>query len=510
VRAAAGFVLLDGWLGLVGWAALRALGVLERGTRAALAGAGPAFAVGVAVVVPSCCVALVLGIPLTPVSAVVVGLIVLGGAALVQGRPRPSATPPAPGGRLQALRATGAVSRLRRALQGLDATSWLRGAVLAAGGVYVLLGAWALARAPTRGDDARIWSLRGLTLSYYHVLQPEIFQNPVQSGGHAVYPLLTPALQALLSQAMGTPQLRLFHAELWLLAAAALWTAGFLVQRYTAPAPRWPLWLGALALLAMTPFLLTNLYVGDADAVGSLLLGAGAVAVGLWLHGRERGCLVCATILLAGAASTKDESLLAAVCVLLVAALALSAGRGAGALPGGRGAGAVPAHHPGAEWLAAAAGFVAVVAPWRVWLAVHHLSDAVQPPLPRALSPAYLLGRHRLHRVVAALLDQALRQWGWLLAIFVVCVAFCLVTPATRRVAGFYLAVCAAIGLMLTWLYTATPLSLDFLIPTSMDRTVSVFMVPAAVGTAHLLALQLRPVARPPDATRPGFAALRA
>ncbi len=54
--------------------------------------------------------------------------------------------------------------------------------------------------------------------------------------------------------------------------------------------------------------------------------------------------------------------------------------------------------------------------------------------------------------------------------------------------AWFYLGSFTAIVISLLWRYTTTHVSLAFLLPTSMNRTVGLFMVLAAVGTAHLIA----------------------
>src|SRR5947209_3469972 len=82
-------------------------------------------------------------------------------------------------------------------------------------------------RAPARSDDARIWSLKGLTLTYYDSLRPEIFLNPATTLAHPVYPVLQPVLEATMGRAMGRPELALFHSELWLLFAAAIATVAY-------------------------------------------------------------------------------------------------------------------------------------------------------------------------------------------------------------------------------------------------------------------------------------------
>jgi hypothetical protein len=83
-------------------------------------------------------------------------------------------------------------------------------------------------------------------------------------------------------------------------------------------------------------------------------------------------------------------------------------------------------------------------------------------------------------------------EWRWLAAIFIGAVIICIAARAACRVAGFYLATVIAIVMSLIWLYTTTPVSLTFLLRTSMNRTVDLFMVLAAVATSHLLANMTR------------------
>jgi len=356
-------------------------------------------------------------------------------------------------------------------------------------GAYVALGAYALARLPTVGDDARIWSLRGLTLAYFHRLQPEIFLNQFQAGGHPVYPLFQPVLEALLSMAIGHPQLRLYHTELWLLFAAGVWTAAYLIGRASLSIQR-SFWIAALALLAASSAAVNNLVIGDADITGAVLLATGGLALGLWIERDERGYLVAAAVLLAAAANTKDEDLVASGVVLVAA--------GVVALVRHRSDMAHRRDAPLWLWAGAAAFFAALVTPWRIWVAAHHLSDSAEPPLPRALSPVYVLGRiHELHQTLTAMATQTLTQWGWLAAIFLALCIICLVTRTARRTVCFYLVALAAVVMSLLWFYTTTPLSLAFLIPTSMDRTVDVFMVLSALASAHLLAALVMPPGLP-------------
>jgi hypothetical protein len=476
MRAVLGFIAFQGFFIIVGITVLRLCGLCPRirGLGQFASAIGPGFLAGIILVVPILIVLLVAGVPLTLPTVLAVGV---GSAAVCETVARRRV-------------GDGGDARLDARTTAPTARSLQRAGVAIAG-VYAAFGALALARVPTRGDDARIWSLKGLTLYYYHGLQPEIFQNPLQAGAHPVYPLLQPVVEAVLSEATGRPQLRMYHTELWLVFVAAVWTAGYLIY-LKAPALRVPgnapIWLSVLGLVAVTGAAITNIVVGDADITGAVILAAGAVALALWIEGGDAGTLMFGAMAMAAAASTKDEDLVAAGLVLLAAGLIVLV-RPKTAKDQGR----------LRRWMAAGVYFVAIILPWRVWLAAHHLSDSVEPPLPRALSPLYIWDRkQRLHFAATGIANQTLRQWGWLAAVFLVTCSVCMMTQTARAAASFYLAACGVIVASLLWLYTATPLSLSFLLSTSTDRVVSVFMVLAGFGTAHLLASLLAARPLPP------------
>ena len=463
-----GFVVLQCLLAAAGLGLLRAMGLVAPGVGSALVGAGPALLTGTSLVVMLLIALLVIGAPLTLGTIALVSLAVAGaGFGVVRLRSAPASP---------VSRATGRSSNVVR----------LRRGAIAVAGVYVALGAYALARAPTRSDDARIWSLKGLTLIYYDSLRPEIFLNPATGLAHPVYPLFQPVLEAVLGRAMGQPELRLFHAELWLVLAAAIWTVGYLIWWRCSRPLREQVGLALLAMLAITPAVVSNIWSGYADATGAVLLATGAVAVGLWMDGKKSGHLWLGTILLAAAANTKDEDTIGVVLVLLAASVVLAARNDRLRLR---------------LWLGAAGVCALLIMPWRIWTAAHHLSDSVVPPLPRALSPVFILDRlPQLQQTASAMITQTLNGWGWLAAIFIALSALCLATRTARRLAAFYLLSFAALNTSLLWLYTTTSVSLAFLIPTSMSRTVTVFMAMTPFASAHLLTKLLSTPAedRPP------------
>jgi hypothetical protein len=466
MRPVLGFILLHVLLIGTGLSLLRAFRLLpvRLSPVAVLCALGPAALTGLSMVIPIQIVLLVVGLPLDPLVTVLVCVACALAAApwwpdRSAGSPDSAATPARS-----------------------PAARWSRRAAAAVALVYLAVGGWALSRLPTAGDDARIWSLKGLTLTYYHHLQPAIFQNQGQAGGHPIYPLFQPGLEAVLFQWMGSAQLRLFHTELWLVLGAGIWTAAYLVARSVRFATDRPVWLAALALLALTPAVVLNVSMGYADVTASMLLGLGALSMALWLDGADLGHLGLAAVLLTAAANGKDEDLSATVLIVIAAAFIVIVGTRGRSRPGWLRERVLP--------LLGAVLYIAVlVLPWRLWTRSHHLTDAVEPPLPHALSPAFILGRaHELHQATTAMLTQTLNEFGWLAAVFLVACVVCLITGNARRPACFYLTSFVLIVASLLWLYTTTPEPLSFLIPTSMNRTVDVFMVLAALATSHLIA----------------------
>ncbi|MGH2842669.1 MAG: hypothetical protein ACRDKL_03665 [Solirubrobacteraceae bacterium] len=457
MRALLGFVGLQGLLALSGVGLLRAMGLLSADVRSVLLGLGPAWLAGTAMVGLVLVQLLVVGVPFTLVTVAFVTIAVAVVALTLATRR----------GWRAADRAAGV-----RAAASPRAMRLVRVATAVAAG-YAVFGAYALARAPTIEDDARIWSLKGLALSYHDSLRPEIFLNPWLHVDHSVYPLFQPVLEAVLSRAMGQPQLRLFHTELWLLLIGAIWTAGYLLWWRCARPLREQLGVALLALVALTPAAVSNISSGHADASGAVVLAIGALTLGLWIERGGNAHLWLAALLLGTAANIKDEDMVGAVGVFLAAGVVLLCGADRRRLW---------------PWLAGSGLCAAVILPWRIWTGIHHLHDAVTPPLPRALTPGFLLGRtHELRRVGDALLTHSVSEWGWAVAIFAVVCVVCLAIKVSRRLTAFYLLSVLWIIVALAWIYGTTPVNLSLIIPRSLGRTVDVFMMLCAFASAHLL-----------------------
>lgn len=132
--------------------------------------------------------------------------------------------------------------------------------------------------------------------------------------------------------------------------------------------------------------------------------------------------------------------------------------------------------------------WVILVAPWRVWTAAHSLTDPVQPPLPHALNPVFIIDRwSHLQSAATAIADQVVTTWSWQVSIFLAVCALALVSGTAARLAGFYLLSVGLLIASLLWLYATTSTSLAFLIPTSVYRTIDVFTVLTLFASAHIL-----------------------
>jgi hypothetical protein len=218
----------------------------------------------------------------------------------------------------------------------------------------------------------------------------------------------------------------------------------------------------------------------------------------IWLQRRQSAGLVLGAIVLAAAANTKDEAMPAVIIVFACAGLAAL-------LRGARREGRAAPRSGGVMRVALLGLFLlGMILPWRLWVSSHGLIDTVTPPLPSALSPSYLFHRgQEMSLAATAMLQQINLGWNWFTALFFVVTAVCFLRRVARRAAAFYLATLLALATMLLWLYGTTPLPLSFLLPTSADRTVGLFMSLTPFATAHLLwELLGRPEARPVRAGR--------
>jgi hypothetical protein len=298
VRALAGLVALNILLAVLGSAIL---GALRPGTtrKELLRLAGVSYLLGVAALMVSLTLLLVLGIPVNLLSTVLAGAALFAATWLV-GRRR----------RIQ----SGSVEPQPKPL----VSSWT--APLLALLVVCLEAVFRKGRLQglIEFDGWDSWGPRTKALYHFGHLDPH-FLSGLPGGS---YPPGVPALLATGLHAIGSADVVTLHVQYWFLGVgfvAAL--VGLLSQR--------------VAPLLLLPFVLTIFVMPDirsrsVDMYGDLPLGflvaTAALLVALWLEEREEWQLPAASLLLAGAALTKREGVILAGCVV-IAGLAASSDR---------------------------------------------------------------------------------------------------------------------------------------------------------------------------------------
>jgi hypothetical protein len=314
-------------------------------------------------------------------------------------------------------------------------------------------------------DGWAIWGMKARALYQLGGTANPVFTSdaypPLQ------HPLLFPSLEAIGFRAMGAFDPALFHVQLVLVAAA------FSFALLELLAPRVPLLLAALVTLAIASAAGTvqQLSNGLADAPLAFFVVLGVVALARWLETDETPVLACAALFLAAAALTKSEGALfalAAVVALLGTLAVWNRTRLARA---------------GLAMLAVAA----VLVPWRVFIAAHHLPNP-EYSLGNAADPGYLADHAgRVGPAASGLADRiASGRFGFLLALMLLGLATALVSRRYREFAfaGAWLAL-SFLGLVLVYWISNVPV--DLTLVWSGDRTVTAIVLGGA-ALAPLLA----------------------
>lgn len=465
-RAVAGFLALHLLVAAPGFLLLYALGMLRPRAAAIVAAAGPAFLLGVALLGVPLIALLTLGVEVGDAESLgaVAVVSVLLGAAAVRRRRAGAAAPAA----------------VDRPDEGRDAGPRRAGilverALLAVIAAYVAFAALSFANLPTSWDDANIWSLRALGLYHHDGLVAEVFRNPEFSYAHLDYPILQPLLEASFFRALGGVDLRLWHLELWVVFAAALWTLAWLLAPL---GRRWP-WVLVIGLLAVSPVAIANVTLGVADLTMAALLGCGTLALGLWLDRGGLGYALLGAAFLAAAANTKNEGLAFAVAVLVAMALVVLA--------------AGPRRRS-KELLVCVGAVMASAAPWALWVSGNPAAERHTPsPWDVAGEPDYLVDRSSF---LWGGIEQVAQQMvagpvaSFFVPTFLVTAAVLALVGVARRLAAFYAAAWLLAGLTIAYMYWVTPIDdLAAFEQRTGARVVLGVVLVAAAGLAHLLAV---------------------
>jgi hypothetical protein len=464
VRPIVGFLAANAALLIAGMGVLLGLGYVKARIVDLLAAGGLAFLCGVSTVMVLAMTALVVGLPMSLWGyTVICALVAVGGCVLAWRRAARGAMP-------AGLELHMPTSRLARF--GLAATAI---ACIAVFVVLVISAREASVLPVSVWDEFAMWSKKAVFLVDYDTLDPRFFAGAAYVHMHQEYPILLPLLEAFVARGMGSTAARPVHTEFVVLFVAFLWALTFLAWRRR-PSFAWvPVILG----IAVSPWIWDQLLTGYADLPVTFLLGIGVLSLGLWLEDRRPAHLAVATVLLAGAANTKMEGLVAAVAALLVAGVLNLA------------------QQRKRQAVSAALALVVVglaVLPWRIWTSVHNVHLYLD--VGKGFDLNYLWDQRHTATGALRLLGTDLADQQRLLyvvPIALVLALLCWVKGVGGRLALFYLATALVQVFFLTWVNVIDPTSLSR--GRSID-TIAVFAVVAVVHLASVLAEPVREVAR--------------
>jgi len=351
------------------------------------------------------------------------------------------------------------LSRVRPRLRFGTPAGWVGTAALAA----LLVHAWpAFMSKPLDDYDAwAIWGVKAKALTLFGWADPSFFAAAVADPLQRAYPLLLPSLEAVSARAMGGFDPRLIHLQFLLFAVAGFAALHALLRDRV---PWWLLWPGLVAV-AVAPAFSGQLLTAYADVPLAVFVAAGLLAAARWLDDGSPRTLAVATIFFGAAALTKSEGVLFVGAAYVGLALAT---------------------HRLGQLAVSACGFAALLAPWWLWLAIHHVpaGSTVNLTSPDLSHPG--IGP----LAFKALLERAfsIHAWPLLLPLFLAAV----LAAAGARIAVFAWAWALVSLLALTGVYMTTKLEWSNYFAFSGDRVVDSLVIGAAALTPLLAAEGLR------------------
>lgn len=458
-----------------GLGVLAALRYIHLSIRNILATLGLAFFVGVAVVLLCAIALLCAGAPVNLATLGVLAILIGMGGLAAGWRQTALTRPRLPSWqRIQSLVSartsrTGA-SAVRRA----GAECWLAGGVVVALTIFaVLTYRWAQLQPLQAWDSWSIWARKAILLTEYDHLPTVFLTSPAYAFAHSDYPLLIPLYESSWFRAIGNSDTQSLHVWFWILFVAFLWSTAYVASRVVRPV----IWAPIVGLVAVIPAIRTQLMTMYADVPMGLFLMLGVLLLGLWLARKRRRDLGLSVILLAAAASTKNEGLTAATsawaAILIVTLVAPQS-------PATRLKAVTPL-------LVATVAFAALIAPWRLWQFAHHITSEI--PVGHGLNPSFLLERtDRIQPTVHAMFAEVTNQgnWYYVLPIGLALIIAGLATSDVRRIAAFYGLATLTAATTVLWAYIISGAEITWLITTSADRTVVGPMMILTAGIIHI------------------------
>jgi hypothetical protein len=436
---------------VAGLALCSGLGMVHARPLNMVAGLGLAYLVGVAAVTALETALLVVGVPLLPAVAVAVVACVLAGV----------------------------LSGIRHGSWRADnleheRTSWARLAWIVPAVVFgaaAVLGAIYAAQQPVISWDGwSIYARKAIWLASAGNLDARLFTEPTYVFMHQDYPLTMPLMEALpakLDPASGGAGL----LNGWLVLAAYPWAVGYLaLQRLRNRA-----WAIPVVLLTLAPACFRQGLTGYADLPMAVLLGTGVLLLAIWLRDPDggRASLAIACLLLVGGANTKNEGLLFAALALMLAFVVVALQR---------------ERRRAVELAIAGLGAAVLLAPWRVWLAVHDIRGEFS--FASGLDPGFLADHSDRARTASNVLAQAVSVpgWRWLLIGAVAVSLVGMTIPFLRSIALYHLALGIGAFGALVWIYTIDRQDLGWHLANSADRVITVIPFIAASAIVHVTA----------------------
>jgi hypothetical protein len=419
---------------------------------------GLAYLTGTAVVPLVLIVLLVIGVPFTIETFAAAVLACIGLGAL-RARSRPEQRDPV------------RQHWWRQPWRSWPADVWVAGACIVLFGLFAAVGMLSALRMPlTEWDAWSIWARKAQMLTLNDSLVSGFWTSSNYAWIHLDYPLQLPVWEAIHFRAGGAFQTQALLRHVWLLLGAFVWAAAYLLRGQVRPL----VWGPLLLLVAVTPGVWEQLLTGYADVPMAIFAGLGAISLALWLDQQDGRQLALAAVMLAAAANTKNEGLMAAIALLAVA----------GAIAWRRELGI-------RQFLFATGVVVIAILPWRIWTAAHDIKGDL--PVSKTITdPGYLFDRaDRIWPAVKGLATELADQgrWLYLLPLAALMVAAALISGIGRRIAAFYLAAFFLAWVGLIWSYWISPNPLDWHLGTSAGRVISVLMLICIAATLHLAGL---------------------
>ncbi len=416
VRALLGLTAFNAFLLGVGVATLAALrGWRSWGDLARCAGL--AYFLGVSLFGVVLTVALIVGVPFSMASVLLIG-VALSAVAFVLRAPlaswRPSLSPSREHG-------LGAVTFVFGVLVVVCMEALFRAGRLAG------LSAW---------DAWAFWVPKAKAIYFFGGLDEQFFRELV----NPTYPPLLPALEASAFHFMGSADVVTLHLQFWFLACGfAAAVVGLLAPRVS-PILVWPF----LLLVLTAPRVAGRNLDPQADFLLDYLFALAALLLALWLVEHETWLLAAACPLMAAALLTKREGLMLVGCVVMAALVASWRDR----------------RYAWPRLGLVTAVALAAAVPWRIWFSSRELTGELPSAGALALFDNLDRAWPAFESVVMTLFDYDL----WLLIVPLALAAIVLgFVAGARIVPTFALALYALVTTGLTWvLWAFTELELPF------------------------------------------------